>query len=74
MEISFKELYSIIKEGGPYAITTLALVWGYFERKERQGSQKNMFELATRQIEANLKLEASVTALKDVLMQISNRI
>jgi hypothetical protein len=68
------DLYNILKSGGPYGIIALVFTWGYLERKERQDLSKQLYDLATQQITASLKTESSLSSLKDLISQLSNRL
>ena len=71
---NLKTVFDVLSAGGPYGVASLLFVMWWLERKERQELQKQFFEIATKQISANMKLEASVNALKDLFNQLAGRL
>ena len=71
---NLKPVFEILSTGGPAALSALMFVFWWLERKERQELQKQIFELATKQIESNSKLESSLIALKELINQLSHRL
>lgn len=61
------EVAKLLREGGPWAVTAIAIAAWVWERKENKALQKSILELATAQTEAVIKHEASVATLKELL-------
>ena len=71
---NLKQVFEIMSAGTPAALSTFMIVFWWLERKDRKELQKQIFELATKQIESQMKLDSSLTALKDLINLISNRL
>lgn len=69
-----KTVYEVLSAGGPFGVAAVFFIMWWLERKERQELQKQVFDLATQQITASMKLETSVNALKDLFTQLAGRL
>lgn len=61
------ELAKLLKDGGPWAACGIMLAAWMWERKENRMLQKSILEMATAQTGALVKVETSLTTLKEVL-------
>jgi len=68
------DIYTMLEKGGLVAIATVAIVAWYMERKESRNLTKQVIELASAQVEAQVENKALIQAMKDVLTQVLNRL
>jgi len=68
-----QSIVNILATGGPTAMAAVfALAW-YMERRENRRLQRELLNLAVAQVQANVKMESTMSALKDVATQALNR-
>ena len=69
----FKAIMDLLATGGPTAVAAIfAVVW-FMERRENRRLQKELLNLAVAQVQANVKLEITMSTLKDVATQALTR-
>lgn len=73
-------ILKLMHDGGHLAMTALVVAAWWYERKQSQALrddnkalQEKLFELASAQIQSNLKHEAALDALKSVLHSLLNK-
>lgn len=77
---SVGSIYDLLKAGGPLAMSALLFFMWWMERRrglrEQERTQQledKLLDLATAQTQATVKLEASITAMQNLLTQVVTR-
>lgn len=69
-----KAIVEVLAAGGPTAMAAVfALAW-WLERRENRRMQKEVLDLAVAQVQASVKMETTMSGLKDVAIQAFNRL
>ena len=71
---ALKDLVTLLATGGSTAVAAIfALVW-FLERRENRKMQQELLDLAIAQVQINTRLDATMLGLKDVALQVFNRL